>query len=125
MIASTWNFIRHTLTQMGFEDKWCKWIEACQKLATVSVLVNGSPTLEFKMEMGVGLLPFTYLGLPFGGSMKRVSSWNIVVEKFKNGLDKWLFRIEIDKDISVGEKRCWRDGGWAWDWIRFMKLASR
>ncbi|GKD91459.1 hypothetical protein Tco_1366966, partial [Tanacetum coccineum] len=44
-------------------------------------------------------------------------------------LDKWvgenvalcgnfprLFRLEIDKDISVGEKRCWRDGGWVWDW---------
>ncbi|GJS11485.1 RNA-directed DNA polymerase, eukaryota, reverse transcriptase zinc-binding domain protein [Tanacetum coccineum] len=58
-----------------------------------------------------------------------------VKQKVGNGyntrfwLDKWvgenvalcenfprLFRLEIDKDISVGEKRCWRDGGWAWDW---------
>jgi hypothetical protein len=60
-----WNFIRHTLTQMGFGDKWCKWIEACQNSATVSVLVNGSPTLEFKMERGFRqgdpLSPFLYL----------------------------------------------------------------
>ncbi|GKA26341.1 putative RNA-directed DNA polymerase [Tanacetum coccineum] len=201
-----WNFIRHTLTQMRFGDKWCKWIEACQKSATVSVLVNGSLTLEFKMERGIrqgdplspflyliaaeglnitireavsngifkgvsvgrdetpishlqyaddtlifgdwnmsnaknimrimeciklssglkinpnktkvygigvgieevtslaqrmrcaaGLLPFTYLGLPVGCSMKRVSTWNVVVEKFKKRLDKWKA-----KTISFG-----------------------
>ncbi|GJS00247.1 reverse transcriptase domain, reverse transcriptase zinc-binding domain protein, partial [Tanacetum coccineum] len=47
-----WNFIQNTLLQMGFGERWCKWVQTCQKSAFVSVLVNGSPTLEFKMERG-------------------------------------------------------------------------
>ncbi|GKD68588.1 cysteine-rich receptor-like protein kinase [Tanacetum coccineum] len=47
------NFIQNTLLQMGFGERWCKWVQMCQKSASVSVLVNGSPTLEFKMERGV------------------------------------------------------------------------
>ncbi|GKA70024.1 hypothetical protein Tco_0776088 [Tanacetum coccineum] len=39
--------------QMVFGEKWCKWVEACLNSATVSVLVNGSPTNEFLMERGV------------------------------------------------------------------------
>ena len=49
-----WNFIQNTLLQMGFGERWCKWVQTCQKSASVSVLVNGSPTLEFKMERGLG-----------------------------------------------------------------------
>ena len=59
-----WNFIHNTLRQMRFGEKWCKWIESCQKSAQISVLVNGSPTMEFKMEKGVRqgdpLSPFLY-----------------------------------------------------------------
>ncbi|GJV91519.1 putative RNA-directed DNA polymerase, partial [Tanacetum coccineum] len=59
------NFIQNTLLQMGFGERWCKWVQTCQKSASVSVLVNGSPTLEFKMERGVRqgdpLSPFLYL----------------------------------------------------------------
>ncbi|GKF04885.1 reverse transcriptase domain, reverse transcriptase zinc-binding domain protein [Tanacetum coccineum] len=50
---------------MGFGERWCKWVQTCQKSASVSVLVNGSPTLEFKMERGVKqgdpLSPFLFL----------------------------------------------------------------
>ena len=38
---------------MGFGNKWCNWIEACQTSATISILVNEPPTMEFKMEIGV------------------------------------------------------------------------
>ncbi|KAJ9561057.1 LOW QUALITY PROTEIN: hypothetical protein OSB04_006217 [Centaurea solstitialis] len=37
----------------GFGCKWIKWIEGYLKSATVSVLVNGSPTKEFVMKKGL------------------------------------------------------------------------
>ncbi|KAJ9558233.1 hypothetical protein OSB04_012847 [Centaurea solstitialis] len=36
-----------------------------------------------------GLLPFTYLGLPVGVSMKRISHWEKVITKVKNKLSGW------------------------------------
>lgn len=48
-----WNFLIGILKSMGFENKWYKWIESCLKSASVSVLVNGSPTDEFCMSRGV------------------------------------------------------------------------
>ncbi|KAJ9539461.1 hypothetical protein OSB04_032194 [Centaurea solstitialis] len=38
---------------------------------------------------GSGSLPFTYLGLPVGVSMKKVSHWEKVISKFKNKLSSW------------------------------------
>lgn len=50
---------------MGFLDKWIRWIEECLKSASVSVLVNSSPTEEFKMMRGLRqgdpLAPFLFL----------------------------------------------------------------
>nr|GEY73789.1 reverse transcriptase domain, reverse transcriptase zinc-binding domain protein [Tanacetum cinerariifolium] len=38
---------------MGFSLKWRNWINACLSFAFPSVLVNGSPTPEFKLEKGL------------------------------------------------------------------------
>ncbi|GJR66845.1 RNA-directed DNA polymerase, eukaryota, reverse transcriptase zinc-binding domain protein [Tanacetum coccineum] len=98
-----WNFIRQILIQMGFGVKWCKWIKACQKSALISILVNGSPTVEFKMEMGLdkveqfasrmgclaGNMPFTYLGMPVGCNMKRIKFWEVIEEKLTKRLGNW------------------------------------
>ncbi|GKD03454.1 putative RNA-directed DNA polymerase, eukaryota, reverse transcriptase zinc-binding domain protein, partial [Tanacetum coccineum] len=41
------------MEQMGFSQKWRKWIFGCLDSAFGSVLVNGSPTKEFKIQKGV------------------------------------------------------------------------
>ena len=48
-----WKFLLNIMEQMGFSDKWRKWITGCLHSATISLLVNGSPTKEFKMERGL------------------------------------------------------------------------
>ncbi|XP_071727152.1 uncharacterized protein [Rutidosis leptorrhynchoides] len=38
---------------MGFGSEWVKWVEACFRSASISVLVNGSPTKEFSLQRGI------------------------------------------------------------------------
>lgn len=38
---------------LNFGVNWCRWMEACVFSSHISVLVNGSPTKEFKVERGL------------------------------------------------------------------------
>jgi len=48
-----WDFWIYMMGRMGFCDKWMKWIKTCLSYATISVLVNGSPTKEFRPKRGL------------------------------------------------------------------------
>nr|GEU59798.1 hypothetical protein [Tanacetum cinerariifolium] len=48
-----WSVLHDIMQQMGFGVKWRKWVNACMISASISVLVNGSPSREFKMERGL------------------------------------------------------------------------
>ncbi|XP_057445076.1 secreted RxLR effector protein 78-like [Lotus japonicus] len=65
-----WSFLLYMLKRMNFSNKWINWVYRCLESATVSVLVNGSPTGEFKMERGLRqgnpLAPFLYLSAAEG-----------------------------------------------------------
>ncbi|GKD58541.1 RNA-directed DNA polymerase, eukaryota, reverse transcriptase zinc-binding domain protein, partial [Tanacetum coccineum] len=50
-----WKFLDNIMRQMGFSTKWRSWIQGCLNSAYSSVIVNGSPTKEFKIQKGLRL----------------------------------------------------------------------
>ncbi|XP_071695907.1 secreted RxLR effector protein 78-like [Rutidosis leptorrhynchoides] len=48
-----WEYLLKLLELMGFGGRWRSWMVTCLKSASISVLVNGSPTDEFYLKKGV------------------------------------------------------------------------
>nr|GEV13440.1 hypothetical protein [Tanacetum cinerariifolium] len=46
-----WKFLDHIMEQKGFSVRWRKWIHGCLDSTYASVLINGSPTKEFKINL--------------------------------------------------------------------------
>ena len=53
----SWEFLIYILRRMGFCSKWIQWIEGCLRSASISVLVNGSPSADssHKENLGKGI----------------------------------------------------------------------
>lgn len=37
--------------------------------------------------------PFSYLGAPVGGSMVRVKSWDVIIDRFRKRLSSWRIKL--------------------------------
>nr|GFA33542.1 hypothetical protein [Tanacetum cinerariifolium] len=48
-----WDYLLDVLEAFGFGNIWCKWIRGTFSSAKASVLVNGSPTIEFPFHRGL------------------------------------------------------------------------
>jgi len=87
-----WDFLMYMMNRLGFRPKWINWIKACLSSSTVSVLVNGSPTKEFKprrgLRQGDPLAPFLF----------------IIVAEGLAGLVREASRIGILEGVKVGNK---------------------
>ncbi|GJU77185.1 RNA-directed DNA polymerase, eukaryota [Tanacetum coccineum] len=108
-----WDYLDETLKAFGFGQKWCTWISGCLKNVMGSVLVNGNPSSDKLMGIGVNTSvvetavnligcsilssPFSYLGVKVGSNMSRISSYDDVVSKVSSHLSKWNL-----KSLSIG-----------------------
>ncbi|GJT80000.1 RNA-directed DNA polymerase, eukaryota [Tanacetum coccineum] len=90
-----WDYLDGILSNFGFGSKWREWIHGCLTSAMGSILVNGSPTSEFKFHKGLKqgdpLSPFLFI---------------LVMESlhlsFNNILNAGLFKgIRIDDSLTL------------------------
>jgi len=79
----SWEFLYDMLRRLGFHSRWIMWIKGCLASASVSVLVNGSPTEEFYpsrgLRQGDRLAPFLFLVVAEGltGIVRQAAKANL------------------------------------------------
>nr|GEX72061.1 RNA-directed DNA polymerase, eukaryota [Tanacetum cinerariifolium] len=60
-----WDFLDDVMANFGFGTRWRDWILSCLKSSRGSILVNGSPTMEFQFYKGLKqgdlLSPFLFI----------------------------------------------------------------
>ena len=92
-----WEFLVYMMGRLGFNNKWIHWIKVCLESTTISVLVNGSPTKQFKPKKGLRqgdpLAPFLFLIVVEGlAGLVRAAVSNDIYE----GVEVGLKRIEVN-----------------------------
>src|SRR4051812_11583659 len=104
------------MNRMGFGEKWKKWMDLLVFSSNMSVLVNGSPTKEFKVHRGLRqgdpLSPFLFVLVMEGltGLIRK----SIEVGEFQSFNNKGACKVDIlqfaDDTLIVG------NGNWKHVW---------
>ncbi|GJZ17183.1 RNA-directed DNA polymerase, eukaryota [Tanacetum coccineum] len=91
----SWDYLDDVLNKFGFGVKWRGWIQGCLNSAMGSILVNGSPTSEFKffkgLKQGDPLSHFLFIMI--------MESLHL---SFKNVLDASIFKgIDVNESLTL------------------------
>ena len=106
----SWVFLDYMLQRMGFCHKWRHWMSACLKSASISILINDSPTKEFAptrgLRQGDPLAPllFNIVGEGITGLMREAVQKNLY-RSYMAGKKKEPINIlqYVDDTVFVGE----------------------
>jgi hypothetical protein len=63
------------------------------QLIGVNVAVSWLMEATLLMNCRVGSLPFVYLGLPIGGNVRRLSFWELLINRIKSRLSRWKSKL--------------------------------
>nr|GEW30760.1 RNA-directed DNA polymerase, eukaryota [Tanacetum cinerariifolium] len=90
-----WDYLDDVLRAFGFGSKWCSWISGCLHSGMASVLLNGSPTLEFQFQCGLKqgdpLAPYLFILI-----MKSLDL------SFSRAIDAGIFKgIQIGSSFNI------------------------
>ncbi|KAL4313144.1 hypothetical protein GQ457_01G007670 [Hibiscus cannabinus] len=106
-----WDFLDLIMGKMGFRCKWRKWINTCLASATISVLVNGSPSSTFRIKRGLRqgcpLSPFLFnlVGEALSMLITKATQLDLFrgVEVGKNTNGNWLIvsHIQFADDLII------------------------
>jgi len=93
-----WKFLYYMLGRLGFNNTWIKWIKAYIESTTVFILVNGSPTEEFKPKRGLRqgdpLAPFLFIIVVEGLSgLVREAKKSGSVQRYRGGYSEGAGRL--------------------------------
>ncbi|KAF5761553.1 putative RNA-directed DNA polymerase [Helianthus annuus] len=109
-----WSFLDEVMSHMGFGNKWRMWVMSGLHSGKASVLVNGSPTLEFRYRRGVKqgdpLSPFLFILVMEGLSVamrKAVTNQVFNGINLPNGGPNISHVIYADDVLFVSE---WEEG---------------
>ncbi|GJS14768.1 RNA-directed DNA polymerase, eukaryota [Tanacetum coccineum] len=99
-----WDFLDIILRNFGFGIKWRGWIQGCLSSAMGSILVNGSPTAEFKFPKGLkqgDLSPYLcgFQFIPLELYLVRAQFYVSKKRSFPR-----LYALELKKGITVADK---------------------
>ena len=78
------DFLLDMLQRLGFHSKWVRWVTCCLESSSIFVLINGSPTEEFKPSMGLRqgdpMAPFLFLVVVEGlaGLVRQATKQNML-----------------------------------------------
>ncbi|XP_071719284.1 uncharacterized protein [Rutidosis leptorrhynchoides] len=113
---------------MGFGDKWRKWILSCLTSASISILINGSPTREFSLGRGVRqgdpLSPFLFILVADAlNILTKVATEKGMFKGVEVGVDKILVSHLKYADDTIFSVNGVRNGGLNNGSLRAKNLA--